>query len=335
MLNTEILYTGSFLNRVLRIEIQQKSLVSPTYFPSISSAATRLQLAPLIRTCITSGYPRLLISAYDLFHLSQENYNSISKLLINFSKENNFLFIDSGTFESYWLQDGKWDYVKYESMIKKNNCDFFTSFDDIPNPHDDYNDIFKTMYQNTKKSTKLTNKNHCVCICHGQTPAQLCDIIKDLSSNELKFCRMIAIPERDCGKTIDDKIETVQKIKKILEKDDNTNVLHILGCGNPISIALFSFAGADSFDSIDWSRWLIDKNTLKIMDSSHLSLIDCSCKVCAIPKMDPTVRVLLHNLLFYQQFMLELQKTIIQKNEINFLEKYCDQKTISKIVSFF
>ncbi|MEM3172955.1 MAG: hypothetical protein QXE82_05395, partial [Candidatus Nitrosotenuis sp.] len=105
--------------------------------------------------------------------------------------------------------------------------------------------------------------------------------------------------------------------------------------GNPLSMALFAIAGADIFDSIDWSRWVVDPRSLNFTDFANLSLTDCMCKVCRIKNMDPVLRSILHNLLFYQDFVLELQQSIILKDELNFLRRYVDQKTVSKIVNFF
>jgi len=335
MINTKILYEGAYKSRVLQIEVNQKKLVTPTYFPSISSVAIRLPLEPLIQSIIRSGYPRLLISAYDLSNLSKENNNRISKTLTKFSKEKNFLLIDSGSFESYWFHDKKWNFKKYKLTINRTKSDFFTSFDNIPDSHSDYTDILKSTYLNTKKSSKLIENNHCITVCHGQSPEQLHALIKKLSANDNELCRVIAIPERSCGKTLRDKIKTIQKIRSILDSDKPENVLHILGCGNPLSMALFAMAGADLFDSIDWSRWVVDWRSLNFTDFANLTLTDCKCKVCRIKNIDAILRALLHNLLFYQDFILELQQSIILKDELNFLRKYIDQKTVSKIVNFF
>ena len=111
--------------------------------------------------------------------------------------------------------------------------------------------------------------------------------------------------------------------------------LHILGCGNPISMTLFSYAGADSFDSVDWSRWTINPKTLQFADLDHLPLINCQCKICKRKKLDPISRTLLHNLLFYKKFMDNLRSNIAKNNGLEFLDDYLDRKILSKIVKFF
>lgn len=336
MSNSVLLNKGSFMSRLAQVHVGEKKLITPNYFPSISSVAIRLPLEPLLRTIIKSGYPRLLVSCYDLAHLSNETYKRVSVQLSKFQSENNFLFLDSGSFESYWLRDKKWNFNNYRTLITKTPSDLYTSFDNIPNSHDDYKDIVSKTYHNLEKSNRLAKKNNnCITICHGNTPEQISSLVKKLVSDKSTFARFIAIPERNCGKTVFDKIKTVQKVRKILDEDNPANILHILGCGNPIAMALFVMSGADSFDSIDWSRWTIDPKTLEFTDFAHLSLIDCKCKVCRMSNMDSTLRVLLHNLLFYQNFIQELQQAVIYKTELKFLRKYVDRKTVSKIVNFF
>ena len=335
MLDSVLLNKGSYMSRVLRVGIGKKKLITPTYFPSISSVAIRLPLEPLLRAIIKSGYPRLLISSYDLAHLPPESYKRISNHLSKFRAQNNFLFLDSGSFESYWLQDKKWNFNKYHRITNKTGSDFFTSFDNIPNLHDDYKDIVKQTYQNLTKSNRLIKNNHCITICHGNTPEQISSLVKKIVSDKSIFSRFIAIPERNCGKTIIDKLKTVQKIRRILDEDNPANILHVLGCGNPISIVLFALGGADSFDSIDWSRWTLDLRTLEFTDFALLPLMECKCKVCTIRNIDSTLRVLLHNLLFYQEFLQELQQVIMYQDELKFLQKYLDRKILSKIVNFF
>jgi len=334
MLETSILHTGSYGGRCLTVKINEKVLATPTYFPSISSAATRMQLIPLIRECMSSGYPRLLISAYDIFNDKEESKKLI-QALNDFLKKGNILFLDSGTFEKYWLQNYTWSYSNYESVIKQTTSDFYASFDEIPSPSDDNESLFKKLLPYVKKSVKLEKNNHCITICQGLTPKQLTNLTSKICNQTEEFSQMIAIPERYCGKTLKERVNTIKKIRKILNDKNENNILHVLGCGNPLSIALFSFVGADSFDSVDWSRWLINRNTLTFTDKTHLSLLNCSCNACSLSKVDTGYQELLHNLLFYQTFLNEVKYAIQMHDEINFLARYYDPTILSKIVNFF
>lgn len=332
MIDSKIIHTGEYNTRVLELEINNKKIVTPTYFPSISSAATRLQLSSLIQICVDNNYPRLLVSAYDLDHLDSKKLESVSKTLSNFCKKN-ILFLDSGTFESYWLYDKEWTFAKYQNLVKNFTSDFFTSFDVMPSLENDDDEIYQTMKKYSVESSALEKNNHCITIGHGNSPDQVCNVVsKIIKENSIK---MLAIPERDCGKTLHDKISTIKKIRNILDITDPSCILHILGCGNPLTITLFSMAGADMFDSVDWSRWAIEGKSLKFNDLNHLDLLDCDCRVCGLTELDPTVKALLHNLMFYQEYLLEFRTSILENNLSDFLEKYLDRKTISKIVNYF
>jgi len=335
MLNSTIASHGSYSARVLKIEINKKQMVTPTYFPSISRASTRLRLEPLIETSIDSGYPRLLVSAYDLYKLSDEKLKRINRKLTKFISSNNFLFIDSGTFESYWLRDPKWSFPKYKKIMKKCYGDIFAGYDEVPALTEKAPEIYRKVSKYTNDSWKFTSTNHCITICHGNGPKQICQVVKNLCKDKPDFCNMIAIAERDCGKTIEERISIIREVRSLLNQNNEKNVLHILGCGNLLSIALFTLAGADTFDSVDWSRWLIDRTDLKFTDKTHQSLIECNCSACVNSYYEPTLKVLYHNLIFYQEFLKDLRESIIKKNELSFLENFVDRKTISKIVKYF
>ena len=331
--NIDYIHRGTFESRILQIISEHKNFSTPAYFPSISSAATRLQLQSLIHICVDNNYPRLLVSAYDLYHNYVQQKSLISTLK-NYSKKN-FLFLDSGTFESYWLHDEHWDYSKYAKMIKQLSGNFYTSFDEIPYPDSTQNEILTSVSDFAKKSSKLSPDSNCITVVHGNSPSQLINVVTKLAQKHKESLSLTAVPERDCGQTLESKISTIKQIRKILSKENPVNLLHILGCGNPISMTLFSYAGADSFDSVDWSRWTINPKTLQFADLNHLLLINCQCKICKRKKLDPITRTLLHNLLFYKKFMDNLRSNIAKNNGLEFLDDYLDRKILSKIVKFF
>ena len=326
-------YMGTGYSRVHQILVNGKNLVLPTYFPAISSAETRYMLEPLLQTILTTNYPRILISAYDLHHLIPSRHKHVSKIISDYSKKN-FIFLDSGTFESYWLSDHRWTFSKYKIQIKNVNSDFYTSFDSVPTIDKNYDEIEKETVSNIKKSKNLGKSNVCIGVCHGQTPSQLIKLIKKIINSNFQP-QMLAIPERDCGKTIADKIKTVQAIRQLADQASSKILLHVLGLGNPLTMALLTFSGANSFDSVDWSRWIVDRRTLQFTDLANLFLTGCSCKACKATKIDFTLRAMFHNLLFYQEFVQGLQKTIIDKEEKRYLKQILAKDGFSRLKRFF
>ena len=324
------IHKGKLKARVLEIHKNGKKFLTPTHFPSISSKESNdQQRLSLIQLCTSVHYPRLLISAYDLHHIR----NNRKLIIQNLKKyiQDNILFIDSGAFESYWLHDNNWNFTKYKKIITELPSDFYASFDVIPRPDDNVSSISSSVNNYMKRSKSISRESNCMMIIHGNTSSQLIEIVE----KNIKNSSMFAISEKECGKTMNDKLKTIQKIRSILSKNDPTNILHILGCGSPLSIGMFSFAGADSFDSINWSRWIIDPNTLQFMDLHLIDLINCKCKFCKNKTLDISTKAFLHNLLFYQQFINKLQIAIINNKDLKFFKKYVTSRIFSKISKVF
>jgi len=65
----------------------------------------------------------------------------------------------------------------------------------------------------------------------------------------------------------------------------HNSAIHVLGSGDPISIALYTYCGADTFDRLDWSEMVFERNELRIVNLSQLELLRCDCKACARPRL--------------------------------------------------
>ena len=321
-------------SRYLNLKIGTKKLATPTYFPSISTASTRIPYSSIIRALVTSGYPQLLVSCYDLHKLKEDK--PIFRYLKEHLENENMLFLDSGEFEKYWLQTTDWSFEKYKEIIQSTNSDLFGSYDTIPRELNKLEDIVTHTVQKTKSSLELIDNNYCVTIFHGSSPKELCELINNILLHNKEFFGMIAVAERECGKMIEDKIQTVQKIRRILNENSPDTILHVLGCGNPSSIALLAFAGADSFDSVDWNRWIVDKKTMQFQDFANLSLLDCSCKGCISEDRDSRDKAMLHNLFFYRDFIYRLQRSIIDKEDVSaVLREFVEPEILTRVVKFF
>ncbi len=321
-------------SRYLNLKIGTKKLTTPTYFPSISTASTRITYSSIIRALVTSGYPQLLVSCYDLHKLKKDE--QVFHYLEEHLENENILFLDSGEFERYWFQDTDWDFEKYKKIIQSTTSDLFASYDKIPRKPNKFEDIVTLTVQKTESSLELIDNNYCVTIFHGNSSKELRELINNISSSNKEFFGMIAVAERECGKMIEDKIQTIQKIREILNENSPDTILHVLGCGNPSSIALLAFAGADSFDSVDWNRWIIDKKTMQFQDFANLSLLDCSCKGCTSKNRDSRDKAMLHNLFFYHDFIYRLQRSIIDKEDVSLvLREFVEPEILSRVSKFF
>lgn len=311
--------------------IDGKRLLTPTYFPAVSSYGIKYSFHALVRLLTVYSYPRILISAYDFHRLDDEKKKWLSREIGEYSKKGSFVFLDSGIYESFWKADAKWTYNLYKTAVSQIDFDFYSSFDVLPHTKNKAMQFTKDTINSILASRNLSDKPGFVPILHGLSPDKLVSLMTGFVKKYPYLCNYVAIPERDCGDDIVEKARTIMRLRKVLDKDNHGRILHILGCGNPLSLLLFSYCGANMFDSLEWIKYVIDQNRLTTNDFSHLELINCECAICSGTKRSFTEKVLLHNLLFYQNYVLKIQ-SLIRRNEIfEFLGKHIGQGVLNKI----
>jgi queuine/archaeosine tRNA-ribosyltransferase len=316
--NTTIVSVAENSARLCQLSFGKKVLSTPTYFPAISGAKSRIPFDQLFVFLANSEFPRILISSYDFSKLDKKAKKIIVSSISSYSDKGNFLFLDSGGYESFWLRDLTWNFDLYKEAVLKIDSDFYTSYDYSPNTPDNVTD-FKDAVLLINKSKDLSKNSQFIPVVHGESP-------KNVVNNLEKFLRlkenpnqMVAIPERDCGVLLSQRAKTVQALRRVLNESDEKIILHLLGCGHPVSMAVYSYCGADSFDSIDWMRIFINRDTLGIYSHSNSELVKCECVVCSKRGEDPYKKILLHNLVFYQDYVLKIQKMIKRNTLKDFL----------------
>jgi len=337
MKQCKIVHESARLSRATEIVIRGKKLLTPSYFPSISSYGVKFSMRDMLYLLRFHKYPRLLLSAYDL-HNSEPREKTKLMSIIKDYREKGFLFMDSGLYESSWRKDPNWDMTSYKSLLSQIQFDLYTSFDVLPETkkkekEEDFKD--KT-FKNVLESSVFQNDNLFIAIMHGASPEALVSLVGELVKRQPNLCGAVAIAERDCGYSILERAGTISEIRRTLNQNSKENVLHILGCGNPLSMLLFSYCGADTFDSLDWMKYAInpDPNSLLINDFSHLPLLNCKCRICVSPKQksaDYLEKVLLHNLLFYQSFVVQIQSLIQHDNLENYLRVHFGDNIIDQV----
>ena len=332
-----IIHKGADNSQLKKIDFGTKNIITPTYFASLTSASTRTSLSQLLTTFLEHDYTKLLISGYDVCNSFGEVKDETIKLLNDFSKNKKFLFLDSGLFELDTFKKDNWNISNYENTVSEINSDFYASFDVFAKYDENISEIFQEMKENTEKSFNLQSKNQCITICHGKNVNDICSLIENLNTVNPNFLSMIAVSERDIRKNIIVLYRGIKKIRNVLDKINPKCILHVLGCGDPVSIAILSYAGADTFDAVDWNRWLIDRKTLMFTNLNQLPLLSCSCSTCSESKIKAEELVYRHNLTFYHDFIFDLQESIYNDVDLlTFLKKWgVDQDRLSKIEENF
>ncbi len=331
MISLRRLYQSSRSARVVELARNGKRLLTPTYFPAVSGAKLRFPVKQLIEFLVEKSYPRIMVSSYDLFKMNTRDREELAQRLANYSRRGSFVFLDSGIFESFWIGDSTWGFENYKTIVPQVASDFYSSFDVLPEPTQSENQFVASTEQRILLSESVSKNSEYVPIVHGTKPHQMISTVKALLGSHPSISKMIAVSERDCGVSLSERARTVLELRKILDESGESVVLHVLGCGNPLSIALLAYCGADTFDSLDWAQFAVDRDELRTYDYAYHELSTCQCVACSKMSQDPIKSVLLHNLLFYQDFILRIQSMIRRDTLRDFLLQYLGPDFMKKL----
>ena len=92
--------------------------------------------------------------------------------------------------------------------------------------------------------------------------------------------------------------------------------MHVLGTGNPWSIAVLAAAGADSFDGLEWCRVVVDRQTHRLNHFQHFDFFNHQARLASSPVTAAAAvsddvgfagRAGLHNLDYYADLASRLQ----------------------------
>jgi tRNA-guanine family transglycosylase len=317
-------------SRILNVEVGKKRLATPTYFPAISRKEIRDHDDKFLELVTASGYPRLLVSAYDYGRIRTRSERKAVARLHNFYESGSVLILDSGVFESYWRQDHRWTFRKYRESAMNIQSDFFLSFDVLP-PEKKTDTIFRQVTINyVRNSRNVPTESHCIPIVHGASPTQLLRTASDVTREFPSQFAGLAVSERELGNTISQRCATIMTLRRMLNRQDG-GILHILGCGQPLSIALYVYSGADTFDSLDWAVSAFDPIEERTVDFAHFELLKCNCLVCNDRNIHPSSRVYLHNLLFCQMFFKKIHMMIKNRTLNDYLQVLTNKEFLANL----
>lgn len=300
--------------RLLELEISGKALPLPIYFPSISSVKTALQ--PLDYLQVLSSLVGLngqyLVSAFDLAALPSPE---VAASLLGASRAAGAVtLMDSGNYESFWKDaQRQWLQPAFHEVLNAFPCDLAFGFDEQQPPTDSAEHLALLVAQ-WRKDQAAAGACQVVPIIHAEASKlpSLCSAVADQTG-----AFMLAVAERRLGDGVIDRARAVLAIRNALDKLDRYVALHLLGTGNPISIALYSAMGADSFDGLEWCQTVVDHDTALLY---HLSQADFFATQTAWSEagLSFQARTLAHNLEFYASWMQQLREAISKGEVVDF-----------------
>ena len=295
--------------RPKELTIGARSLPLPVYFPSISSVKTALRPHDYLQLLSSLGglNGQFLVSAFDL--AAVDHPQSAQQALASARQAGIVTLMDSGNYESFWKSaQSNWKQPDFHKMLADFPCDLAFGFDEQQPPAnaDDHVALVSERWQADQAAAGNCQIVPIVHASANELPA-LCAAVAIRTG-----VTMLAVPERRLGDGILARARAVKAIRTALNEIGRYVVLHLLGTGNPISIALYSAMGADSFDGLEWCQTVVDHESGLLY---HLSQADFFAGQTAWgddDKLSFQARTLAHNLEFFSDWMRRLRDAVSQ-----------------------
>lgn len=298
--------------------IYDTKLRLPALFLSVSSFETQLVPLEAVKVLRVFRAPTMLISAYDF--VKDRTPKSIIRELSRFRAEGGVILLDSGNYESTRLGDSRWNPRDLKQVLLNVPHDLALCFD-VMHPAKSRSRAVAEIVDAVERDSKYTNSPvipivHAPALIKGGHDLTLIpEIMREVS--ERLMPPMIAIPERELGPGLVARANMVRKIREELDKLSFYQPLHILGTGNPWSIAVLAAAGADSFDGLEWCRMSVDRDSGRLNHFQHFDFFSYQARLAESPitvaaladdKIDFAGKVAFHNLDFYAELTMRLQQ---------------------------
>lgn len=302
------------LRRPDGITLGDARLPTPVFFPSISTVKTALRPAQYLATLhsLRDMNHQFLVSAFDLDRSGEGD--ELAHWLFAAQEAGVKVLMDSGNYESYWKNEQSvWRQPDFHNVLRRFSCTFAFGFDE-QNPPVDADAHVQLVIERWLKDQAVADSRVIVPIVHGTAGAlpRLCSRIAQETQ-----VPMVAVAERRLGDGVFERTRSVTALREALNSTGRYVGLHLLGTGNPISIALYSWAGADSFDGLEWCQTVVDHDTGLLF---HLSQSDFFRQqtVWGADDVSFQARTLAHNLTFYTDWMQRLRDAVHAGGVIDF-----------------
>jgi len=304
-------------------------LALPIYFPSVSSTKTALPLLDYVRSLAALGNinGQFLVSAYDYIRASGAEQEELRALLTHAKGTGTTVLMDSGNYESYWnRQRDTWLQTDFHRAILELACPLAFGFDE-QEPPVDFKSHVRVILERQERDQTAAGSTTIFPIVHGkpETLPALCAAVAKATS-----VPMIAVPERGLGNGIFQRASTVKAIRQALDVPGRYVGLHLLGTGNPISLALYSIAGADSFDGLEWCQTVVDHETALLFHFSQADFFSRQTKWSDNEDLSFHAKALAHNLEFYTDWMKRLRQALHVGDGIKFCKANFPHRIFSR-----
>ena len=292
---------------------------TPVFYPSVSCVSKNVWSAiDHMELLVSSNHPQFLISCFDAYKLN--NNKRFHAVMTQTREQYQTVLWDSGIYEVVWSSSKRWCKHRYHKTLRRNGVSYAFSYDEdcLFKPNISAAELINSV----KKSSHQVESNISPIVhCSDTTKyPEFCYAVSEACKPKL-----IAIPERELGQGVIEISKNIKAIRKALNKQEKYQNLHILGTGNPISMMLYAFSGADSFDGLDWCQTVVDYETATLHHPLQLDLYKSQSPWGSDITFTFFVRCYMHNLAFYEKWMSALQQAIVAGDEQAMMRQYLSE----------
>ncbi len=315
-------------SRQFALSIAQTVIPLPCFFPSVSSVKTNLMAVDYLELLAAAGHPHFLASAYDIAHCPPEHRPRMNAALSQSKGRGTGILMDSGNYEGFWKGDLTWSHETFHEIVRTSDHHLCFCYDNQEPP-----DTAAAIADDVITSV-LRDQQHALGtvapIIHG--PTELLPAAVRMVAERL-FPVLLAVPERALGDGIVARTHAVRRLRDALDETGLWCPLHLLGTGNPLSIAIYAMAGADSFDGLEWCQTAVDHETAKLFHFQQWDLFRHQTDWGTNGVLPYIQSALMHNLEFYKNFMTELREALQNDSGESLLRHYAPEKQASILMN--
>lgn len=274
------------LVRLASISVGKKSLIFPSFVFSLSSFETQLDPINGLELMADHLTPATcLISAYDVHDYVTKRTKNFRRSVNALHLSNTVMFLDSGHYEATRKNDYRstdnslgWSPERFWEAANAIPADLVFSYDN-PEPKGSASEVIDEIFRRYTRDWLKTGLDPGVLCPIVHVPMQSKNRLKDITeiiSTVAKEIRptLIAIPERELGNGLLARMRSVKAIRAKLNELGFYQPLHILGTGNPITIAALAVCGGDSFDGLEWCRTAANYETNNLLHFQQFDLLN-------------------------------------------------------------